>query len=106
MEINSTPFTDKYINATGNPQVIPKEDLTMNHEDTPEGHFTHYQFTLIHYTTNHGPQLAHHPVPHQYCIHNRSLGNKTPHPINGCRTDGKPQMHEGGRLIPTHQSLF
>ena len=58
--INSTPTTYNQSNDPGTPQVGPQEHLTWIHKYPPKGHVPHSQFTLIHYTTPHGPSLALH----------------------------------------------
>ena len=72
--INSTPTTYNQSNDPGTPQVGPQEHLTWIHKYPPKDHVPNSQFTLIHYTTPHGPRLDLHSLPHQYCIHARDLG--------------------------------
>ena len=80
--INSTPTTDKKINATIIHQVGPQEHHTWNHEDRPKDIFSHPQITLAHYTPHHGPHLARNPVPHQGRIYPRYLENQLPDPTD------------------------
>ena len=63
------------------------------------------QLALVHYTTNHGPHLAHNLVPHQDCIHSRDLENQLTDTTNRLRTDGKTQTYGGGTWIPMPQRI-
>ena len=59
--------------------------------------FFHPQLSLVHYTTHHGPYLAHHSVHLKYHIRSRYFDNQFLDTINGHGTDGQTKTHKGGK---------
>ena len=63
--INYTPTTTNQSNTPEITPVGPQEHPQWHHEEPPKYIAPHLQITIIHYTTNHGPHLARHKLPHQ-----------------------------------------